>query len=431
MIHDDDLRARIHDALDGVYRPAPGLLRRSVDAAARSGRAPRVRALVVAAALSAVVAAVVVLTLLQHQLSRGTNGPVQSPTPAPQHVLYTLDAQNAVSALDAETLRVLWRRSAAPPPPAVVQPTGLLALSADRRTLWVLAVSDAHGGGVLHSYDAATGAPGATIALAGGAVYSALATDRSSGELAAVGRDSAGIVVTLVDPGRNVVLSTTVMRPLPAAVGGGSGVAVDAVFTGDGSRLYYSYGGGGGNSDGVDWAAVAHGQVQPCRPQAAGDACAPGLAVGVALAGSDALGADTGNPQMLVELAPDGTVLRRFPTGLTPGGADGLVVSVDQATATVLGECANGGGITRLDLGRGTTQAIATAGPVGAPPDAATPCGSRPVLLPGGDIAASLLATASASPNTPGTVAIIDPATGRIVRQASLPAEVADLVAGP
>lgn len=430
MIRDDELlRARIHEALDGVQRPAPGLLRRCVAAAEHSSRAPRLRTVAIAAALAAVAAAVVVLTLLQHSLSHGTPGPVQSPTPAPQQVLYTVDAGNDVVALDAQSMRVLWRRSAGGAAPAAVTATGLLKLSADERTLWVLPISDPRGGTALRAFDARTGTPGVTIALSGGAVYSTFAVDPRSGDIAAVGQDGTRILVSLVDPRRAQVLSTTATRQLPPRAPLGSDLALDAVFTADGSRLYYSYGFANADRSGVDWADVSGAQLQPCRAQAAGAACAPGVGVGLALAGTTVVASDTGNPAQLVTLGPDGAVRRRVATGLVGDAEGGVVVSRDGTTATVLGACPNGGGVVRVDLAGGTAQPVAT--PVsGAAAAPETPCGVRATLLADGGIAVSRLDTGFAGANSPGTVAVVD-ATGRILRQATLPAGVVDLAATP
>jgi hypothetical protein len=433
VIHDDRLRSRIHEALDGVHRPAPGLLRRCVDAAEHSGRARRIPALALAAALSALAAAIVVLALLQHQPSLGPNGPLQSPTPSPQQVLYTLDAQNTVSALDAQSLRVLWRGSAGTPPATQVAPTGVLRLSRDSRTLWVLPPSSQQGGTELRSFDAATGTPGATVTLSapGGAAYTAVAVDPRTGDLAAVGQDTGRVVVTLVDPRGATVLSTTATRPRPAATPAGAEFAVEAVFTADGARLYYSYSSSDPSRAGVDWVSLAGGTVQPCQAQAAGAACIRGLGNGVALAGSTVVATDARDPQQLVEAGPDGAVIRRVATGLAGGTVGDVVVGADGRTASVLGACPSGGGLSRVGLGGGTVQTLATPLPAGAPPDPTTPCGVQAQALSGGAIAATRLDTAFAGPNTPGTVEVVDAATGRVLRQASFAAAVVDLLAAP
>ena len=431
MIRDDELlRARIHQALDAVHRPAPGLLRRCVDAAESSRRAPRLRIFAIAVALTAVAAAVVVLTLLQHSLSRGTPGPVQSPSPSPRQALYTVDADNDVVALDAQSLRVLWRRSAGAAAARGVQPTGLLRLSADSRTVWVLPVSDPRGGTALRAFDAATGTPGATIALSGGAVYSTFAVDPRSGDIAAVGQDGTHIVVSLVDPRRGEVLSTTATRQLPAAAPVGTDLALDAVFTADGTRLYYSYGTADEDRSGVDWATVSGAQLQPCRASAPGAACAPGVGVGLALSGTTVVTTDNGNPQNLVELDAGGAVVRRVPIGLVGDAPGDLVLSADGQTATLLASCTASGGMVVVDLGSGVPRTAATPAPAGTAPDPGTPCGVRATLLAGGAVAVSRLDTATAAPGTPGTVQVVD-AGGHVLRQATLPAGVVDLLAGP
>ena len=430
MIRDDELlRRRIHAALDGVHRPAPGLLRRSVDAAVRSNtRAPRLRALAVAAVLSLIAVAVVVLTLLQHQLSRSNPGPVQSPTPSPQAVLYTIDAGNGVVALDARSMRVVWRQSAAAAPSSRIQPTSLLQLSPDGRTLWTLPVSDLRGGTALRAYDAATGTPGPTVALSGGAVYSAIAVDPRSGMLAAVGQDASRIVVTLVDPQRRVVLSTTATRQLPAAAPVGTDLALAALFTPDGAHLFYSYGLADADRTGVDWADVRGAQLQPCRGATPGAACLPGAGSSLAMAGTNVLATGVANPQQLLELDATGRLVARVPTGLS-GGL--VAVGADGAAAAAVAPCDSGGGLVSVDLQRQTAQAIVTPAPAGAPPDPSTPCGVRPQVLPGSGIALSRLDSAAADPTTPGTVEVLDPASGRILREATLPAGVVDLLATP
>lgn len=432
---DDALRARIHAALDGVYQPDPGLLRRCVEAAERRRRdAPRLRALL--AATLAVVAAVlvVVLTLVQHQLSNGNHGPVQTPAPTPHHLIYTLDAAGTVAALDPQTLRPVWR-AAAGAPASVSDPASLLRLSADGRTLWVLPLTDRRGGTALRSFDAASGAAGPSIALTGQgtAAYHALAVDPGNGDLVAVGQDAARILVTVADPRRGVVLSTVATRTLPAAppVGGGGDLTREARFTPDGSRLYYDYGTGDPDRSGVDWVGVRGATLTPCTPATPGAACIPGSGRGFLLVGSDVVTLDNGTPQQLVEVTAGGAPVRRAAAGLAAGAVTDPVLSGDGRTAILVGECPGLGGMSRVDLGSGAVQSLSTPGAAGALPGTGTPCGSRPHLLSDGTVVVARLDTASASANSPAVLQVLDAATGRVLRETTTLAGVVDMVEGP
>jgi hypothetical protein len=63
-------------------------------------------------------------------------------------------------------------------------------------------------------------------------------------------------------------------------------------------------------------------------------------------------------------------------------------------------------------------------------PTADQPCGVRAVALRSGLLAASRVVAQTATAATPGTIELLDPATGRVVRRAILPSEVVDIVAG-
>jgi hypothetical protein len=428
VIDDDLLRSRIHAALDGVHQPDPGLLRRSVEAIERRRRrAPQLRALVVAALAAGAALAIVVLTLVQHQLSGG-NGSVRTPAPASHRLVYTLDAAGTVTAYDERTLRPVWRASVGAPPSAS-DPAALLRLSADGRTLWVLPLSDRRGGTTLRSFDAAGGAPGPSIALSpqGGAAYHALAVDPRSGNLIAVGQDATRILLTLADPRRDVVLSTVAART-PA---GATDVTTEARFDAGGSRLYYSYGTGDAGRSGIDWVTVQGTTLTPCTPAQPGAACIPGAGTGFTLVGSNLLVLDDLDPQHLVELSADGAPVRQFGTGLGGGAVTDPVLSADQRTALLAGGCESSGGLVRIDLSSGATQSLSTPVAGGAEPDTATPCGVRPHLLSDGSLLLSRLDTASANANTPGLLRAVDPQTGRVLRQATTPAGVVDIVEGP
>src|SRR5207302_4327731 len=128
----------------------------------------------------------------------GGNGPVQTARPAPGRLLYALDAAGTVSALDAETLRPVWRAAATGTPASATDPATLLQLSADGRTLWALPLTGQAGGRTVRAFDAATGAAGPSVALSaqGGAAYHAVVLDARSGNLLVVGQDATGILVT-------------------------------------------------------------------------------------------------------------------------------------------------------------------------------------------------------------------------------------------
>jgi hypothetical protein len=432
VIDDDTLQRRVREALDSVYRPAPGLLGRCIEAVERSRRRSLLRGPLAAAALAAAAVIVAVATLVHHQLSQGTLGPAASPAPSPAGLVFTIDADNQVAALDATTLQVRWRRPAAPSPSSGIAPGDLLQLSPDGATLWALPPADARGGTALHSFDAATGAAGKVIALStgGGTIYRALAVDSRRDSLYAVGIDAAHIVVTTVDLRRGVVLSTAATRTLPSTPAVGLDLPSDAAVTPDGTRLYYSFGGADEDRAGIDWLTIGAGVLTPCTPAKPGAACIPGFVNRIAFSGDHLLTTDSVHPQHLVEMSADGAVLRTLGTGLGGGASDGVVVDSAHGTATLLGGCPALGGMAGIDLGTGQAHVLAAPAAAGNTPAPDQPCGVRAVALRSGLLAASRVVAGTATAGTPGTVELIDPATGRVVRQAVLRSEVVDVVGG-
>ncbi len=243
------------------------------------------------------------------------------------------------------------------------------------------------------------------LSAQGGAAYHALVLDARTGNLLVVGQDATRMLVTVVDSRRAVVLSTRATRTLPAATPVGPDLTLDARLSADGSRLYYSHGGADPAGRGIDWVDVEGATLTPCTPAQPGAACIPGAGLGFQFVGDDLLTPDDGNPQRLLELSADGGEVRRFDVGLHAGAVTGMVVDGAQRFATVVG--------------------------AGSPTGSGTPCGVRPHLLRDGTLVISRLDTAAADPNSPGVLAVIDPATGRVLRQATLPAGVIDVIAGP
>jgi hypothetical protein len=432
VIDDDELRRRVREALDEVYRPAPGLLRRCVDAVARERRR-RISAPLAWAAMTLLALAVVVGTLVQHELSRGTQGPVESPAPtqAPNTLLFALTASNEVVALDRSSLRVRWRAQAAPAPTSSVTPGQMMQLSQDGSTLYVLPPAADRGGSAVHLFDAGTGRAGPVVTLSapGGAVYRTLAVHPRTGRLYAVGQDESHILVTVVDPARRAVLATQATRTAPNTETFGPDIPDQARVSADGSRLYYSYGGGNAAPSGIDWVGLDGDALTPCRAATTGAACIPGPGRSFVLDGDRVLFADASLPTRLVETGRDGAVLRRTTSALAGGGGIELVASGTAGQMMLLGDCGSLGGLARFDSATGRLQSITTPAPAGGEPGSATVCGQQPVLLGGGALAVARLAQARASAATAGTVDVVNLADGRILRSATLPTETADLLA--
>ncbi len=428
---DDDLRERVRGALDGVYRPAPGLLRRCAEAVARDRRRHRLPRPVAWTALVVIAATALVATLVQHSIDRGVHGPVAtaSPNPSARQLVFALTAANQVVALDRSTLRPRWRTQVAAPPAGTVGSGSTMALSPDAATLYVLTLADDRGGSGVVLLDTATGRQRGTVQLSapGGALYRSLAVQGQSGTLYAVGQDQGHILVTAVDPGRRVVLATQVTRTLPAARPVGPDRPTDAMVTADGSRLYYSYGGSADRDrTGIDWANLAGPRITPCR-SGSGAACIPGPGNPFGLENGHVYFADGSIPENLVDATATGSVVRRSPTTLA-GGTTAVLVDAATQRAVVIGDCANLGGLSTADLGSGRVQTVSTPAPAGGEPGPETVCGQSPVFLTSQSLAVSRISGDNASPQSPGTVDVVDLATGRILRSAALPAEVADLL---
>jgi len=427
---DEALRQRVREALEQVHRPAPGLVRRCAEAVARRRRRTRLPALLAGVALAAVTVAAVAAVLVQHSIDRAPRGPLATATPSPSGLLYALTAANQVIAMDQSTLRVRWRTAAAPPPSEALIPGALMAMSGDGATLYVLPLPANAGGSSVVLLDAASGRLQGSVTLSapGGTRYRTMAVDPRTGRLLVVGQDGSHIVVTSVDPVRRLVLATQVTRTLPARAGIGDDIPYQALITADGSRLYYSYGEADPDRSGIDWAEWSGETLTPCA-SSGGAACLPGPGAGFALQGGSVLFGDGSVPPNLVTATRAGTLLRRSATGLAVPFAD---VTLDGSRTHVLavGDCPSLGGLSSIEVAGGALQAISSPAPAGTEPSSDSACGRRPALLAGGTLAVSRLATNTAKPESPGEVDVIAPATGRIVRTASLQAEVVDLLAG-
>lgn len=425
------LRRRVRDALDSIYRPAPDLVRRSAGAVARDRRRHRLAAPLGGIALTAVAVAVLVLVLVRHVSEHGVPGPAVTPQPTvtPRQSVYTLTAGNEVVALDRTTLAVRWRTQVATPPAEGVDAGAMLAISRDGGVLYVLPPSRNSGGTTLVLLDASSGQRLAAIPLSasGGAVYRTLAVDPQSGTVDVVGQDASHLLVTEVDPQRRVVLASHVTRTLPPVTRVGPDILGAAMFTADGTRLYYSYAGGSPDRSGIDWVDVSGPRLSPC-PSTGGAACIPGGADGFAVANSHVVFSEGTLPPHLVETDRDGRTPRQLTTGM---GAIASSVLLDAAAtrALVVASCNNLGGLGSVDLTTGDARAIATPAPNGTEPGPTSPCGERAAPLSTSTIALTQLPGATAHPDSPGTVIVVDTTTGKVTRSAAFPAEVVDLLA--
>lgn len=428
---DEAVRARVRDALDSVYRPAPGLVRRCAEAVARSRRRPRFPPLLGWAALALVAAIAGGLTLVQHQLNRGTQGPVATPPPSPtvRQLLYGLTATNTVVAVDRSTLRVRWQAPAAALPTEGVRAGSMMALSRDGTILYVLPPASYRGGTTITLLDSSTGRrlPSVALGTPGGAEYHAIAVDPRSGNVFVVGQDAGHILVTVVDPARRLVLATQVTRTLPTSGSSGDDVPYQASFSPDGTRFYYSYAGTDADRTGIDWADGSGVRLVPCTSRL-GAACIPGPGEGFVASGDRLLFPDSSRPPQLVETTRDGAPLRHSATGLAGTIAD-VVLDPTAAHALAVATCPDLGGLSSVDVTTGRLRAIVTPAPTGGLPDNQTVCGERTVGLGYGALAVSRLTSFRASPQSPGEIDVVDVASGRITLTLALHAEVADLLA--
>lgn len=427
---EEALRRRVREALEQIHRPAPGLVRRCAEAVARRRRGMRLPGLLAGVALAAVAAGLVVAVLVQHGIDRSGRGPVATATPTPSRLLYALTAANQVVAVDQATLRVRWRTTAAPAPSEAVAPGGLMALSTDGGSLYVLPPASNAGGHTIALLDAASGHLRDTITLSapGGTLYRTLAVDPRTGAILAVGQDSTHIVVTTVDPARRLVLATRVTRSLPGQAAAAGDVPYQAVMTRDGSRLYYSYGQANPDRSGIDWADVSGATLTPCA-SSGGAACLPGPGHGFVIEGGSLLFGDRAVPPDVVTATRAGAVTRRSATGLA-GAINDLVLDRTGTHVLVVGGCPDLGGSSSIEIAGGAVQSITTPAPAGTEPGSGTACGRRPVLLASGALALSRLPSNVSSAQAPGEIDVVDLASGRILRSATLPAEVTDLLAG-
>jgi DNA-binding beta-propeller fold protein YncE len=433
-VNDDrDLRNRVRRALDAVHRPNPDLVRRAAAAVERDRLRRRVPAAAAWSLVSLLAVGALVAALLVHQVNREQPGPVATATPATttRTLLFALTAGNQVIALDQSSMAVRWRAQAGPAPAVTLSPGSLMALSPDGTRLYVLAPQEALGGTTVTTFDAGSGRVVASVALAapGGALYRTLAVQPRTGTVYAVGQDQQHILVTAIDPVRRVVLATQATRALPAKPARGVNVPFRAAVTADGSRLYYSYGAEDTDRSGIDWVDLRGAGFVPCRSSGGGAACRPGFGQGFVLAGDRVLSVDRSLSPQVVETTRDGAVVRRSATDLT-GAARDLAFDAAHNRLIVLGECGNQGGLDLIDRPTGRLTAVTTPVPGGTEADALTPCGLSPTLLPGGELAVSRVVAGQAHPDQPGRIDVIDLASGRVLRSATLPAEVADLLSG-
>jgi hypothetical protein len=428
---DERLRRRVSDALDSIYRPAPDLRRRSADAAARGSRRHRLAAPLGWVALTAVAIAALVLVLVRHVSDRGVQTPAATPGPtaSARQAVYMLTADNDVVAFDRSTLAMRWRASVASPPTEAIAPGSMLAISRGGDVLYVLPPSQSSGGTTLDLLDATSGQRLGRIPLSasGGAVYRALAVDPRSSTVDVVGQDGTHLLVTEVDPQRQVVLATHVTRTLSPVTRLSPDLPGTALFTADGSRLYYSINGGNTAQSGIDWVDVSGPRLSPCRSTGAA-ACIPGRVQGFDVSSNRLVFADAALPPHLVETDLDGHVLRQLPTGFG-SPASSLLLSTSGRNVLVVASCDNLGGLGTVDLDTGDAQPIATSRPNGSEPGTNAVCGQRAAPLSPSTIAVSQLSGDVARPQSPGTVIVVDTTKGDITRTAALPAEVVDLLA--
>jgi len=430
-VNDDQLRERIRRALDAVHRPDPGLVRRSAEAAVRGRRGRRLVAALTAVTVTAVALAAVAVALVRHEMERQTGPAVPTPSAVSAGpVVYTLTAANQVVAVDRRTLRVRWTRQVAPPPSSSVSAGAMLGISADGSRLYVLPAESNGGGTSVHVLDAASGRPGAVIALAaaGGPLYRTFAVHPRSGDLYVVGQDSGHVLVSVVDPVRQVVLSTSVTRTLPSPSTLGNR-PYQAAFTADGTRLYYSYGFSAAVSRGIDWADVRGPGVSPCRAASPGAACIPSSpGQGFVIDGSHLLFADDSVPVQLVETTLNGTVVHRSSTGLSANVRD-VVLTSGRNQVAILASCDSLGGLNTVDRSTGRHAVVVTPAPAGSEPSSSTLCGLRPALLSDGTLAISQVTQGTPTPELPGTLVFASSTTGRLIGSVTLPAQAVDVLA--
>jgi hypothetical protein len=327
--------------------------------------------------------------------------------------VYALLADNTV--IRTDTAFGAWRSvRLAPPPRDIGGLTAALALSRDGGTLWALAASARR----LVALDAATLRVQQTIELPSSRSPRSLAVGQRTGRIyvasnvvvpTAARRDPRRSVRLAVrDPSGRRLLADRLLRPH----GGRSWLVYSLALADDERRAYVSY--HGSDTTGLDTVDVDALRLTRCRSRSMLGCW--GQPHGIAVPyGEDMLTA-TG-ASWIADYTLEGRLVRRLETGLVRSHVMEFAVSPTEGRLYAAGACGYAPGFAAVDLESGERVPLPPSGRI---------CGF-PVAARDGEVAVGVSATAVPSPRRRGALAIVDGATGRVLRRRSTRAEPADV----
>jgi hypothetical protein len=238
-------------------------------------------------------------------------------------------------------------------------------------------------------------------------------------------------IVTVLDPdGEQMFESQTIRR----ADGHDWLVSWGALFP-DESRLFVSY--HGETTTGIDWIEVTPRGLVRCqrRGKVEGGACISS-AHGNAEAYKSWLLVATGTPQM-EEAGKGGETIRGWDTKLgvetrEKFGEDIHLMefAVDADRLYAIGSCANGGGLSRIDLQTGQVKLLVPTRSVLGSAAQREPavCGERAEVGPGSLLVVGETGAPVPQPDARGSLLLIDGETGQKIRSVDTPAEPVDVL---
>jgi hypothetical protein len=340
-----------------------------------------------------------------------------SPTPSAQQAVLALLADRTLVQIAPDSAEVVARAELGPPLPLAASGR-FLALSRDRRRLFVLIPAAPGRAQEVRVLDVATLRPVLRFALPEGVVFRAIAVGARTGRFYLFGnRPSKGrtedAVVTVVGPTGADAQTTTVR-----ATKGYDWWIIDGAVAHDESRIYVSY--HGAETTGADWLEVDGDALERCTVRnGPGNGCLARVHGGVEALDSGVLAATGRGP--VLEISRSGRVVAtrrlRLPE---PWRNHVMEIALDpqRERAYALGPCEyEGGGVSIIELTTGRTELLT--------PDV---CGEA--IAADADMVVVAERYNASVLGAPSRIALVDRRSGS-ARYAKLPLEAVDILVVP
>ena len=331
------------------------------------------------------------------------------PRPSAQEAVLALLADRTLVQIAPDSAEVVARAELGPPQPFAASGR-FLALSRDRRRLFVLIPAAPGRAQEIRVLDVATLRPVLRFALAEGIVFRALAVGARTGRLYVFGnRPRRGrtedAVITVVGP-TGADPQTTIVR----ATKGYDWWIIDAAVAQDESRIYVSY---HGNTTGADWIEVDGDALERCRVRSApGIGCVTRVHGGVEALDDGFLATTGQNP--VLQISRTGRIVGTRRSRLPGNHVMEIALDPQRERAFAVGQCSYTGGLSMIDLVTGRTELVT--------PDV---CGEA--IAAGADLVAVAERYNATVLGAPSRIALVDPRSGS-ARYAKLPLDAVDIL---